>query len=703
MKIIALKIMKDKHLVFLIFLSMFYSNNITGQNMENKLSNETSLYLKQHATNPVNWVPWGNQALEIAKKNDKLLLISIGYSSCHWCHVMEEESFENKDVAEVMNSKYINIKVDREERPDIDEIYMKALVLMTGSGGWPMNIIALPDGTPIWGGTYVPKDQWIQVLNQVEGFYKTRKEDVLEYAKNVKDGVKKESLIKPITKETKYTSDFQNKLVTKAFNFTDKVNGGIAVGQKFPLPSFINFFLRYSKLNGNKEMESFVKNTLTKISQGGINDRLEGGFHRYTVDNKWHIPHFEKMLYDNAQLLSVFSKAFMAFDEPRFKEEIYNIYDFLELKMTSNDGLIFSSISADTNYQDGTKQEGDFYIWTQKELKEILKKDFNWVSKYYNINEKGYWERDNYVFYQTISDEKFASDMGMTTTEFKNNLKGINKKLFNYREKRIQPIIDTKIIFSWNALTIRGLIDAYKATGDNRFLEKAIEINKTLEEKMIKGNKIAHTNGQILKNQVLFFEDYSYYIDALIGLYEATYEIDWIEKAVAFTEFCNVEFQQEDYFYKFSSNQDLLYSDTLVQLEDGVTPSANSIMNFNLFRLSHYLGNKDFSNYADKMINNIIANLENRVTDHMFWLWSSLNYSESFFELAISGPDAKQKAKELSLKYLPNAVIAAYNEPSDLYLLKDRFVKDVTYIYVCVNNTCKFPVTNIKEALKLMD
>jgi len=703
MKIIALKIMKDKHLVFLIFLSMFYSNNITGQNMENKLSNETSLYLKQHATNPVNWVPWGNQALEIAKKNDKLLLISIGYSSCHWCHVMEEESFENKDVAEVMNSKYINIKVDREERPDIDEIYMKALVLMTGSGGWPMNIIALPDGTPIWGGTYVPKDQWIQVLNQVEGFYKTRKEDVLEYAKNVKDGVKKESLIKPITKETKYTSDFQNKLVTKAFNFTDKVNGGIAVGQKFPLPSFINFFLRYSKLNGNKEMESFVKNTLTKISQGGINDRVEGGFHRYTVDNKWHIPHFEKMLYDNAQLLSVFSKAFMAFDEPRFKEEIYNIYDFLELKMTSNDGLIFSSISADTNYQDGTKEEGDFYIWTQKELKEILKKDFNWVSKYYNINEKGYWERDNYVFYQTISDEKFASDMGMTTTEFKNNLKGINKKLFNYREKRIQPIIDTKIIFSWNALTIRGLIDAYKATGDNRFLEKAIEINKTLEEKMIKGNKIAHTNGQILKNQVLFFEDYSYYIDALIGLYEATYEIDWIEKAVAFTEFCNVEFQQEDYFYKFSSNQDLLYSDTLVQLEDGVTPSANSIMNFNLFRLSHYLGNKDFSNYADKMINNIIANLENRVTDHMFWLWSSLNYSESFFELAISGPDAKQKAKELSLKYLPNAVIAAYNEPSDLYLLKDRFVKDVTYIYVCVNNTCKFPVTNIKEALKLMD
>lgn len=695
--------MNEKCLVFLILLSVFYSNNIIGQNMENKLSKESSLYLKQHATNPVNWFPWGDEALSEAKKNDKLLLISIGYSSCHWCHVMEEESFENEDVAKVMNSKFINIKVDREERPDIDEIYMKALVLMTGSGGWPMNIIALPDGTPIWGGTYVAKDQWIQVLNQVNEFYKTRKKDVLEYANNVRDGVKKESLIKPIAKKINYSSDFQSELANKAFDFTDKLNGGIGGGQKFPLPSFINFFLRYSKLTSNKEMKFFVKNTLIKISQGGINDRVEGGFHRYTVDNKWHIPHFEKMLYDNAQLLSVFSKAYMVYNERRFREELYNIYDFLELKMTSKNNLIFSSISADTNYEDGTKEEGDFYIWTKKELKEILKKDYNWVSKYYNINESGYWEREKYVFYQTISDNQFASDMGLSLSQFKNKLKLVNKKLFDYREKRVQPIIDTKIIFSWNALTIRGLIDAYKATGDNNFLTKAIAINKGLEEKMIKGNKIAHTNGQSLDDQVLFFEDYSYYIDALIALYEATYEIDWINKAIAFTKFSNIEFKQENSFYKFSSNQELLYSDILIHLEDGVIPSANSVMNFNLFRLSHYLGNKDFSIQAEKMINNIIGKLESRVTDHMFWFWASFNYSDSFFELAISGPDAKEKAKELSLEYLPNAIIAANNEPSDFYLLKERFFKDETYIYVCVNNTCKFPVTNIKEALKLID
>ena len=701
MKIINLEIINEKWLIFFILLFIFPSNIVIAQTMENKLGKESSLYLKQHASNPVNWFPWGNEALNKAKENDKLLLISVGYSSCHWCHVMEEESFEKQDVALVMNSKFINVKVDREERPDIDEIYMKALVLMTGSGGWPMNIIALPDGTPIWGGTYVPKDQWIQVLNQVSEFYKTRKADVMEYASSVREGVKKESLIKPVERSADYNFDFQDKLANKAFNFTDKINGGIGSGQKFPLPSFINFFLRFSQTNNNQEMKSFVKNTLTKISQGGINDRLEGGFHRYTVDNLWHIPHFEKMLYDNAQLLSVFSNAYKVYGEQRFKGELYNIYDFLELKMTGKNNLIYSSISADTNYKDGTKEEGDFYIWKKEELKEVLNKDFDWVSKYYNINETGYWERESYVFYQTIPDNQFALDLGISLTDFKDKLNEINKRLFNYREQRIQPIIDTKVIFSWNALTIRGLVDAYNSTGDNQFLKKAIEINKSLEKLMIKGNKISHTNG--LKNQVLFFEDYSYYIDALLSLYEATYDKNWIEKAVNFTEFSNKEFLQENGFYKFSSNQELLYSDILINLEDGVTPSANSIMNFNLFRLYHLLGRKDFSEKANKMISGVKDKIEERVTDHMFWLWASLNYSNKFFELAISGPDALKKGKAFSLQYLPNSIIAAGNKPSDLYLLKDRFFKDETYIYVCVDNTCKFPVTSIEEAIKLLD
>jgi len=690
--------MNNFKLFFIVFL--FGSNHLLSQVMENKLANEKSLYLKQHATNPVDWFPWSDDALEIAQKSDKLLLISVGYSSCHWCHVMEEESFTDDEVANVMNGNFINIKVDREERPDLDEIYMKALVLMTGSGGWPMNIIALPDGTPIWGGTYVPKNQWIQVLNQVSGFYNTRKDDVLEYAKSVKEGVQKEGLVKAVPRDDVYNSELQTELAEKAFKYADKVNGGIGSGQKFPLPSMLNFFMRYSNEYKSKEMKEFVFNSLIQISRGGINDRIDGGFHRYTVDNSWHIPHFEKMLYDNAQLLSVYSNGYKVFKEDRFLKELHNIYNFLDSKMTGDNGLIFSSISADTNYSDGTKSEGDFYVWKEDELKNILKKDFEWVSEYYNINQKGYWEKDNYVLYQTISDAEFASKLGISLAEFEKKLSKVNLSIRKEREKRVHPIIDNKIIFSWNALTIRGLVDSYKITKDQKFLTKALVINNSLVKHMINKNIIQHTNSNF--SSVLFLEDYSYYIDALIGLYEVTFDQKFLNFADQLTVFTNEKFKESNGFYRFSTNQQTLFADSLIDLADGVTPSANSIMNFNLFRLGHYYGNKEYLLQSKKMINNIIHNLNERVTDHLLWLNNSHNYSQKFYELAISGKNATSKANELMEKYLPNALIAASNTKSDLYLLKDRYFDDETYIYVCVDNTCKFPVTTATEAIKLM-
>ena len=698
-----MKLLNIKSLL-LFFLGFILCVNIaSSQVMENKLSQEKSLYLKQHASNPVHWLPWGEEALSSAQKLDKLIVISVGYSSCHWCHVMEEESFEKQDVADVMNQKFINIKVDREERPDIDEIYMKALVLMTGSGGWPMNIIALPDGTPIWGGTYVPKTQWVQVLNQVEEFYRTRRSDILEYAKNVKEGVQKEALVTPTADKEIYSNKLQNELAENAYKFTDKINGGFGNSQKFPLPSMLNFFLRFSTENDNIEMKKFVKKTLFKIAQGGINDRVEGGFHRYTVDNMWHIPHFEKMLYDNAQLLSVFSKAYKVFKEPRFKEELYNVYNFLDLKMSSPNNLIYSSISADTNYEDGSKEEGDFYVWNKNELKQVLKQDYKWVSDYYSINDKGYWEKENYVFIQTISDKEFASNINLDLNQFKEKLKLVNKKLYNFREKRIKPITDTKIVFSWNALTIRGMADSFKATGDKMFLDKALSIEKALSEKMTSNNIIFHSNSSKKLNQVLFFEDYSYYIDALIGLYEVTFNEKWLVKADDFTQFSNETFLESNGYFKFSTTKETLYTNTLINLEDGVTPSANSVMNFNLFRLGHYLGNKQYNQHSKTMINNISGKIKERVTDHLFWLWLSHNYSNKFYELAINGENAKQKAEELMLKYLPNTLTAASNKSSELYLLKDRYFEEETYIYVCVDNTCKFPVTTIEEAEALLN
>ena len=690
--------MSNIKLFFLVFIMS--SNFILSQDMENKLANEKSLYLKQHATNPVNWYPWGNQALDSAKNSDKLLLISVGYSSCHWCHVMEEESFTDSDVAKVMNSNFVNIKVDREERPDLDEIYMKALVLMTGSGGWPMNIIALPDGTPIWGGTYVPKTQWIQVLNQVSGFYKTRKSDVLEYANSVREGVKKEALVKPSPRNETYSTELQIELAEKAFKYSDKINGGIGNGQKFPLPSMLNFFLRFSNEYSNQDMKDFVYTTLMKISRGGINDRIDGGFHRYTVDNTWHIPHFEKMLYDNAQLLSIYSNAFKVFKDERFKSELYNIHRFLESKMTGEDNLIYSSISADTNYKDGTKSEGDFYVWEAEELKKILKDDFKWVSEYYNINQTGYWENDRYVFYQTISDKEYCEKQGVNLTQFNKKLNRINSLLKIEREKRVHPIIDSKIIFSWNALTIRGLVDSYKTTKDPVFLNKALLINNSLSKKMIDKNIIQHTSSSAA--EVLFFEDYSYYIDALIGLYEITFDQKYLQFADELVVFSNEKFKEESGFYRFSTNQENLFADSLINLKDGVTPSANSVMNFNLFRLGHFNGNKNYLSQSKTMINNVSEVIKERVTDHLLWLNNSHNYSQKFYEIAISGKNALVKANELMEKYLPNTITAASDTETNFYLLKDRYFEDETYIYVCVDNTCKFPVTSVTEALGLM-
>jgi len=373
------------------------------------------------------------------------------------------------------------------------------------------------------------------------------------------------------------------------------------------------------------------------------------------------------------------------------------------LKMSSPNNLIYSSISADTNYKDGSKEEGDFYVWKKEELEQVLQQDYNWVSKYYNINDKGYWEKQNYVFIQTISDKDFASNINLDLNQFKEKLKLVNKKLHNFREKRVKPITDTKIVFSWNALVVRGMVDSFKATGDKIFLDKALSVEKALSEKMISNNIVFHSNSSKKLDQVLFFEDYSYYIDALIGLYEVTFNEKWLVKANDFTQFSNETFLENNGYFKFSTTKETLYTNTLINLEDGVTPSANSVMNFNLFRLGHYLGNKKYNQHSKTMINNISGKIKERVTDHLFWLWLSHNYSNKFYELAINGKNAKQKAEEFMLKYLPNTLTAASNKSSEIYLLKDRYFEDETYIYVCVDNTCKFPVTTIEEAEALLN
>ena len=687
--------------IFFLAVAFLISFPNFGQERMNKLINEKSLYLKQHSSNPVDWMPWGDDALTLAKSEKKLMIISIGYSSCHWCHVMEEETFSDQGAAKIMNDKFINVKVDREERPDIDELYMKSLVLMTGSGGWPMNIIALPDGSPIWGGTYLPKDNWINVLNQIDELYTTRYEDVLDYSTKLKVGLNPKKII-----ENKFESSEILLKIKKASNLSfssvDIINGGLRSYQKFHLPSMIDYYHRAGNQFAEKKYSDFVDITLKNISYGGINDHVEGGLHRYTVDSIWHVPHFEKMLYDNAQMLSVYAKAFRSTKNPLYKMEIDNIFNFIQNNLTGNDGLLYSSISAVTEIGD-KKIEGDYYVWDREELKKILGKNFELFQDYFNVNKIGLWEENKYVLKRENDDEFF-------TKKYNISIKSLNSKILeslnilrNSKYNRNKPIIDKKVLTSWNSLSVIGLSESYKATGDMKFLDKAIDILLAIESKLISDNLEIQRSLSSSDDNVIFLEDYSYLIASYLNLYESTFDYNLIDKADKLLKKALSIFEHsKSPFLRFSSDQSLFFSENLFVNQDGVMPSANSIMSKNLFLLSHYTGNREYFDIGKSMIDAITNELVENTLDYMNWLNVALDYNDEFFEVVISGKNSFKMAKEIQTNYFPNILIAASKKDSNKYLLKNRYIKGENLIYVCVNNTCKFPVDNVKEALKLI-
>ena len=667
----------------------------------NKLSNEKSLYFKQHSTNPVDWMPWNQSALKLASEQNKLLIISVGYSSCHWCHVMEEETFSDEQAAEIMNSKFINIKVDREERPDIDELYMKSLVLMTGSGGWPMNIIALPDGSPIWGGTYLPKENWITVLKQISDLYNERYDDVLEYSVKLKEGLSPKKIINYEIKESELFSQIRG-ASDFAYKSLDTDNGGLKSNQKFHLPSLIDFFQKGSYHFKEKKYLEFIDLTLKNIAYGGINDHVDGGLHRYTVDSIWHIPHFEKMLYDNAQMLSVFSRAYKRNNDKVYKKLIDDIFDFLENNLTGDNGLIFSSISAVTEIGKN-KIEGDYYVWDKDEIKDILQEDFDLFKEYFNLNQYGLWEKNKYVLKRINDDDFFTKKYNISSKKLKSVISESITKLRKSKEKREKPIIDKKVLTAWNALTVIGMSNAFQSTGEKKFIEKAVDIVSAIEENLINNDLTVKRSLSISNENILFLEDYSYLISAYLSLYQSTFNYDFIDKADALSKKAIAIFADKNSsFLKFSSDQSLLFSENLFVNQDGVVPSANSVMCKNLFLLSHHTGNRDFLNIGKSMLNEISTQLISNPLDYMNWLSVSLDYYDKFYEVVISGKKSIEMAKEINSIYLPNILIATSKKDSEKYLLKNRYIKGENLIYVCVNNTCKYPVNNVEAALKLI-
>ncbi|PHS54433.1 MAG: thioredoxin domain-containing protein [Lutibacter sp.] len=667
----------------------------------NSLIHETSPYLLQHAHNPVNWRAWNNETLELAKKENKLLLISIGYSSCHWCHVMEQESFEDEEVARIMNENFINIKVDREERPDVDQVYMNAVQLMTGKGGWPLNCVALPDGRPFWGGTYFPKKSWINALEQLSTMYQEKPEEILEYAQKLTDGIKSSNLIT----SNKDAIDFEIQDITSVVDewkqYMDFDFGGRTGAPKFPMPNNYNFLLRYAIQANNNELLNYVNTSLTKMAYGGIYDQIGGGFARYSVDKKWHIPHFEKMLYDNGQLVSLYAEAYQATKNELYKTIVYQTLEFIERELTSNEGAFYSSLDADSTTTDGELKEGAYYVWTKKELKAILRSEYELFSEYYNVNSYGHWEEDNYVLIKKISDEQFVKKHSLSIEELQPKIIAWQKTLLKERAKKDKPRLDDKSLTSWNALMLKGYINAYTVFNDKHFLDVAIKNATFISTKQLQENGSLNHNYNNNKSTINgYLEDYAAVIDAYILLYEATLNESWLHTAKQLTDYTfDHFFDTERSMFFFTSDLDPNLITRKMEIEDNVIPASNSIMARNLFKLSHYFSNNYYLKVSKQMLANVKNETQKYGSGYSNWLQLMCDISGDYYEIAIAGQHALDKLTEINSMYIPNKLIAGSTKKSTLPLMEGRYNENETLIYVCVDGACQLPVSDSKKAL----
>ncbi|NNF20203.1 MAG: thioredoxin domain-containing protein, partial [Flavobacteriaceae bacterium] len=512
----------------------------------NALAGEDSPYLQQHAHNPVNWVPWDNNLQQRAEEEGKLLLVSIGYAACHWCHVMEEQCFEDEEVAAVMNQHFIPVKVDREERPDIDHIYMDALQMMTGSGGWPLNVIALPDGRPFWGATFVKKEDWIQVLQQLATLYRKDPEKIREYADKLSRGLKEINLVSRNKNEELLSGEDLDEIMARWKKGLDLEMGGNKRAPKFMMPVNLNFQLHYSHMSGDEQLQNYDHNTLTKMAYGGLYDQLGGGFSRYSVDMKWHVPHFEKMLYDNGQLISLYAKAYAQKKDPLYREIVEQTVEFVQRELMNSEGGFYASLDADSIDHNGKLTEGAFYTWSQKELKEHLGADFDLFADYYNINDYGHWEDGNYVLIRNSSKASIVERWNISESELEQKLQHWKDKLLPLREARPRPRLDHKLITSWNALMLKGLLDAYRYLGNPGFLDLALKNFSFIKTHLLLPDQsLKHTASEKGPGIPGYLEDYATLAEALICFYEVTFDEEYLSMSRKIIDRAITHFQDE--------------------------------------------------------------------------------------------------------------------------------------------------------------
>ena len=666
----------------------------------NQLHLETSPYLLQHANNPVHWQSWQTTTLQTAIQQNKLIIVSVGYSACHWCHVMEHESFENNDVAAVMNKYYVSIKVDREERPDIDAVYMKAVQLMTGHGGWPMNVICLPDGQPVWGGTYFKTSDWISYLNQIQDLFAQQPEQLINYAAKLAAGLQATAVVQNTEPISSFDNQMLQNLVQKWQQSFDNDFGGMARAPKFMMPTNYQFLLRYAYQNQNTSLLKFVNLTLTKMAHGGLFDTVAGGFSRYSVDLKWHVPHFEKMLYDNAQLVSLYANAYKLTKNEIFKTIIIKTLHFVENTFLSPENGFYSALDADSLNEKNDLEEGAFYVWKKAELQKILADDFELFAQLFNINDFGLWEHGNYVLIQNESLQIIASNNGLTENELLTKKHLWEQLLMSHRQQREQPRLDDKCLCSWNALMLTGYIDAYKALHNPHYLKIALDSACFITGNFLSENGNLYHNYKNKKASINgYLEDYCFAIEAFINLYQVTLNEHWLQISKQLTDYCFDNFYDEtSQFFRFTSIKDPILISTHFEIEDNVIPASNSVMAQNLMVLGTYFNNENYEKTAQKMLHNVLPTIS-YPSAFSNWLNVFMNFSPQNKELAICGVNADKKINILNSMYLPNIIVAATTKKSELPFLKNRFTPDNDIYYVCQNKTCNLPTTNFDKTL----
>jgi uncharacterized protein YyaL (SSP411 family) len=663
----------------------------------NALINETSPYLLQHAHNPVDWRPWSQDALDEAKKTNKLVLVSIGYSSCHWCHVMEEETFENDSIAKLMNENFINIKVDREERPDVDQVYMTAVQLMQGNGGWPLNVITLPSGKPLYGGTYHTTSQWEKVLSEISKLYKEDPEKAEKYSDMVAEGIQEMNLISPST-------DFEilnKEVLTESLNNWkpnwDTVWGGEKSEEKFMLPVNLNFLLDYALLANDSEALQHVERSLDKMAMGGVYDHVAGGFYRYSTDSEWRIPHFEKMLYDNAQALSLYAKAYKVFRKEKYKNVVQGTISFLEREMKNPDGAFYAALDAQS---DG--KEGKFYVWTEAELKNIIQQDFDLFSAYYTIQKERVWEDDTYVLYTTLADSQFTTEHKLTLAQLAKLKTTWHEKLLKARDNRVRPRTDDKILISWNALLINGYVDAYKALGTESYLETALDILHSLQTNGYTDGELGHSYKKDSKHIPAFLEDYSLLANAALNLYGVSLNPDYLKLAENLTKTAQEKFNDTaSGMYSYNQGNELIAQ--IIKTDDGVLPSPNAMMAQNLLLLGHIYYDKEAIKKAKTMLSSMVPFATENPYSYAKWNSILLQSTYPFYEVAIVGREAKSLIASMNTEHIPNTLLVGSAVESELALFEGRFNDEDTFIYVCRDHTCKLPVKTVHEALNLLN